>query len=91
MIEELGKYGFGKYKLLSIVLNNRMRSDLQYATNQVEMKLNHPVMHIISPSPENSFNAAERKMALIKNQPDGLIAQQYSQIAKMIAQHIQHE
>ena len=91
LIEELGNYGFGKYKLLNIVLNNRMRSDLQYATNQVEVKLNHPVMHIISPSPENSFNAAERKMALIKNQPEGLIAQQYSQLAKMIAQHIQHE
>ena len=88
IIEEFGKFGFGKYKLLSVVLNNRIRSDLQYTTKQVEIKLGQPVFHIISPNPENSFNAAERHMALIKNQPEGLIAQQYTQLAKMIAQHI---
>jgi len=88
LIEKLGEFGFGKYKLLSVVLNNRMRSDLQYTTKQVELALGQPIYHIISPNPENAYNASERKMALVKNQPEGLTAQQYTQLAKMIAQHI---
>ena len=88
LIDYLSQYGFGKYKLLSVVLNNRTRSDMQYSASQIELKLGKPVFHIISPTPENSFKADERHIPLTKNQPDGLITQQYNQLALMIKQHI---
>ncbi|MGB9898862.1 hypothetical protein, partial [Thermanaerothrix sp.] len=71
----------GKSKIMSIVLNNRMRADLQYTITQVQDTLEHAVSATISPVPELAYHAALRSVPLLHIQPEGLYAQQIMQLA----------
>jgi CheY-like chemotaxis protein len=90
-IEELRERGFGKSKLLTTVLVNRIRSDVQLSWTQVQDSLEQPVSQVISPVPELAFQAAVRYTPITMIQPDGLIAQQYSNVADLIAQRIRQK
>ncbi len=88
LLEELNERGFGKSKLLSVVLVNRMRADVQYTIAQVQEALKQSVIQMIPPAPEQAYQAALRNVPLIDVQPEGLLTQQFIKLADTILQHI---
>lgn len=81
LISDLGEHGFGKTKLMSVVLNNRMRADLQYSITQAQESLNYPVELVIPPVPELAYHAAMRSIPLLQVQPESIYAQQIFHLA----------
>ncbi len=84
MMDQLMEQGFGKSKLLTLVINNRVRADVQLSANQVEELLGQPVSLVIPPAPELAYQAGLRSTPLILILPDGLLAQQYERFAKTV-------
>jgi CheY-like chemotaxis protein len=89
LLDELAQKGFGKSKLLSLVLINRMRTDVQFSISQVQDVLHTPVLQMVPPVPELAYQASLRNIPLIDVQPEGLLTQQFSKLAEDIMQHIQ--
>lgn len=89
LLDELAQKGFGKSKLLSLVLINRMRTDVQFSISQVQDALHTPVLQMVPPVPELAYQASLRNIPLIDVQPEGLLTQQLSKLAEDIMQHIQ--
>ncbi len=85
LLDELTEQGFTKSKVLTLVLLNRIRSDLQMSWTQVQEAMGIPITTIITPSPELAYQACSRNVPMILAQPDSLIAQQYVKIASSIA------
>jgi CheY-like chemotaxis protein len=88
LFEDLRNIGFGKNKLLSLALVNRVRSDMQLTINQVQEQLNIQVAQLIPPAPELAFNASRRMVPLSLIQPDGLVTQQYNRLAASLSSRV---
>ena len=88
LIDELYEKGFGKSRLITTVLINRIRSDIQLSWTQVQEALELPVSLIISPVPELAYQSAIRFIPMAMLQPDGLTAQQFGKVADLLAQRI---
>ena len=91
LIEDLDKRGFGKSKLLNIVIVNRVRADVQLSITQVQEMLGQTITQVIPPAPELAFQAGLRSIPLIQVQPDGLITQQFNRMADSILQRVRSE
>jgi DNA-binding response OmpR family regulator len=87
ILEDLESKGFGKAKLVTIVLLNRLRADIQLSWSQVQESLSQPIAVIFTPVPELTYQAALRLTPMVMLQPDGLHNQQYGKLAELIAQH----
>lgn len=87
LIEELTKLGV-KSERISVVLNNRIRSDTQLPAAVVQDKLAYPITMTITPSPELLTQATRMQTAAILCQPDGVTAKQ---IFKLVDHLIQNE
>lgn len=87
MMWHLMEKGFGKSRLMTVVLFNRVRSDLQLSVQQVRELLENPVPIVIPPAPEQAFQAANRSMPLIMAQPDSLVSQQMNSLTEYILKH----
>jgi pilus assembly protein CpaE len=85
-MQELGNCGFGKSKLLTVVMINRIRADIQLTITQVQESIGQTVAQVIPPVPEIAYQAALQFLPIVKIQPDGLIAQQFRRLAEIIAQ-----
>jgi pilus assembly protein CpaE len=85
-MQELGNCGFGKSKLLTVVMINRIRADVQLTITQVQESLGVTVAQVIPPVPEIAYQAALQYLPIVKLQPDGLVAQQFKRLAEIIAQ-----
>ena len=88
LIDNLIARGFGKSKLLTVALLNRMRVDVQLSLTQVQESLKQTVAQMIPPVPELSYQAALRTVPLLEVQPDGLYAQQMSHLVDVFIQHL---
>lgn len=88
LIEELNDRGFGKSRYLSVVIQNRVRADIQLSIAQVQEKLGTPVTLLIPPAPEMAYQAAMRSVPLINVQPESLLAKQYAQLADTFSEKI---
>ncbi len=86
LIDDLTEKGFTKSRVLTLVLINRIRSDIQLSWTQVQEALGIPITSIITPAPELAYQASTRSTPMILAQPDGIVAQQYVKIASTIAQ-----
>jgi len=87
-LEDLAQFGFGKTKILSLVMVNRVRADMQLTVTQVQERLGVPVAQVIPPATEVAYQAALRNLPLIQIQPGGLLAQQFTRLAEMIAPRV---
>ncbi len=83
----LQEQGYGNAKLLTVVMINRVRSDVQLTWSQVQESLGQPIAKVITPAPELSFQADLRNLPLMMVQPEGLTAQQFEQLAELVSQH----
>lgn len=87
-IEQLADYGVGKTRILTTILVNRIRADIQLTWSQVQEAVGQPISVIFTPAPELAYQTAVRFMPISLIQPEGLIAQQFGKLAEVVNQHI---
>ena len=89
LIEQLNSSNLMSDKALDLVLYNRVRADVQMTSVQVSEEMDGMAVSVmIPPSPELANQAAQRHVPMINMQPDGLVAQQFYQLAAMIKDRI---
>lgn len=86
LLEDLQGLGIDEKKL-SIVLNNRMRSDLLLSLSQVEERLGEKVAVTFTPAPELHAQAARLNTIGILDQPDSITTQQFKKLAELMIQY----
>ncbi|MFZ5857363.1 MAG: response regulator [Chloroflexota bacterium] len=87
LIEDLVKLGIKK-ESITVVLNNRIRSDTQLPATVVQDKLSHPITVTLTPAPELLTQATRMQTAAILCQPDGVTSKQ---IMKLVDHLIKNE
>jgi MinD-like ATPase involved in chromosome partitioning or flagellar assembly len=85
LIAELLKLGI-KEERITVVLNNRIRSDAQLPTSAVESKLEFPISATITPAPELLSQATRMQTAAILCQPDGVLTKQILKLTDHLIQ-----
>ncbi len=88
LIDDLEKIGFGKNKLLNVVILNRVRADIQFTQGQIQEKLGINPLLVIPPAPEQSYQAANHFQPLIKIQSESLISQQIYRLSEQFTNRI---
>ncbi|KAF0112101.1 MAG: response regulator receiver [Chloroflexi bacterium] len=89
LFEELRTIGSGVGRMIYLVLYNRVRSDVQLTSVQVsELMGGTPITMMVPPAPELAYQAIIKQAPLINIQPDGLVAQQIGQLAKIVQSHM---
>lgn len=88
IIDNLKALGFTTQKPFTFVTVNRARSDMQLNLTQIEQEVGIAPSIGFPPVSEQTFFAAKRGIPLIEVQPEGLIAQQFGQLADMVNKHI---
>ena len=88
LLEKLDTRGFGKSKLLNLIVINRIRADMQLTLTQIQDQLNTKVLQMILPAPEIAFFAAQKQIPLIELQPEGFLTQQYEHLADMFLERL---
>jgi nitrogenase subunit NifH len=71
-------------KTVSVVLNNRQRSDAQVPWAQVQEKLGHPIVTTLTPMPELFMQSARLHTPAVLAQPDNMVSQQFLKMADAI-------
>ena len=89
LMDELAALGFGKSKLMSVVVLNRVRADMQLSIPQMQEMLGVNPLVVIPPAPEQAYQAGLRNIPLINVQPDGLVALQFKKLAEIYSERIQ--
>lgn len=88
LVDELRSKGFGSSKVLTMVIVNHTRADMVLSMSQIEETVGHSVALGIPPSPELAYQAAEQSAPMCLIRTDGLFAQQFNQLAELIAHRV---
>jgi len=91
LIEELPSLGLSASKPLQVVINNRVRADMQLSALQVQDMLNRPKTPFIPGVTEQSYQAAMRNIPLGFLQPDGIYMQQVNELAAQYASKLRND
>jgi CheY-like chemotaxis protein len=68
-------------KTISVILNNRVRSESQMSLKQVQEKMEHSITSSLTPAPEVFLQALRAQSTLVVSQPSSATAQQFLKIA----------
>ena len=71
-------------KTISVVLNNRQRSEAQMAWTKVQEKLGHSISTTLTPAPELFLQATRLQTPAVMCQPTNMTSQQFLKIADAI-------
>jgi MinD-like ATPase involved in chromosome partitioning or flagellar assembly len=71
-------------KSISVVLNNRMRTESQMQQAQVQEKLGHPIVATLTPAPEAFVQAMRMQTPAVICQPTNMTSQQFLKIADAV-------
>ena len=85
LIEDIGALGIQK-KSVHVVLNNRVRSDTQLPSSQVQNKLEHEILTTLTPAPELFVQATRMQTPAVICQPDSLTARQITKLVDFITE-----
>ena len=85
LIEDLVAFG-ANIRNISAVLNNRIRSDTQLPSSQVQSRLNHEILTTLTPAPELFVQASRLQTPAVLCQPESLTTRQISKIVEFIAE-----
>ncbi len=85
LIEDIAGLGIGR-KNVKVVLNNRVRSDTQLPSSQVQAKLEHDILSTLTPAPELFVQASRVQTPAILCQPESLTARQITKIVEHVAE-----
>ncbi|GAB4417067.1 MAG: hypothetical protein Kow002_03300 [Anaerolineales bacterium] len=72
---------------LSVVLNNRVRSENQMPWAEVQKELKQPIAATLTPAPELFHQATRMKMPAVVCQPESLTAQQLGKLVNLVIEH----
>jgi pilus assembly protein CpaE len=85
LIDDIAALGFSK-KNIRVVLNNRIRSDTQLPSSQVQAKLEHDILSTLTPAPELFVQATRIQTPAILCQPDSLTARQITKLVEFVTE-----
>ena len=85
LIDDIAALGISK-KNIRVVLNNRIRSDTQLPSSQVQAKLEHEILSTLTPAPELFVQAARMQTPAVLCQPDSLTARQITKLVDFITE-----
>jgi CheY-like chemotaxis protein/MinD-like ATPase involved in chromosome partitioning or flagellar assembly len=68
-------------KTISVILNNRVRSESQMSLKQVQEKMEHSIASSLTPAPEVFLQALRAQSTVVISQPSSATAQQFLKIA----------
>lgn len=74
-------------KTVSVVLNNRQRSEAQVPWTKVQEMLGRPILTAITPTPELFLQALRLQTPAIIAQPENMNSQQFLKLADTIIEH----
>ncbi len=75
LIDDVAALGISR-KCIHVVLNNRMRSDTQLPSSQVQTKLEHEIISTLTPAPELFVQATRMQTPAVICQPESLTTRQ---------------
>ncbi len=87
LIDELIQKGIPAGSILP-VLNSRSRPDVQLNVGQIQEQLGREIVACINASPELISQATQKSTPVVSLQPESLFAQQFDQLADLIASKI---
>jgi Flp pilus assembly CpaE family ATPase len=85
LIDDIAALGINKRKI-NVVLNNRIRSDTQLASSQVQTKLDHEIISTLTPAPELFVQATRMQTPAILCQPESLTNRQINKLVDFITE-----
>ena len=74
-------------KNVSIILNNRQRSEAQIPWKKAQEELGHPILTALTPVPELFLQAVRLQTPAVLAQPSNMVAQQFIKAADRILEH----
>ena len=88
LVDELRTRSFGSGRALTVVTVNRTRAEITLPVSQIEQILKTPVALGFPPATELAYMAATRAAPIGLLQPEGIIAQQFSNLAGNLSRHL---
>jgi len=85
LIDDIAELGIPK-KIIKVVLNNRVRSDTQLPSSQVQAKLEHEIISTLTPAPELFVQATRVQTPAVLCQPDSLTARQITKLVDFVTE-----
>ena len=85
LIDDIAALGITK-KNIKVVLNNRIRSDTQLASSQVQTKLEHEILSTLTPAPELFVQATRMQTPAVLCQPESLTARQITKLVDFVTE-----
>jgi pilus assembly protein CpaE len=85
LIADIATLGIPKNSI-HVVLNNRVRSDTQLPTSQVQAKLEHEIITTLTPAPELFVQATRVQTPAVLCQPESLTARQIMKVVDFITE-----
>lgn len=85
LIEDIVSLGINK-RNVNVVLNNRIRSDTQLPSSQVQNKLDHEIIGTLTPAPELFVQATRMQTPAVLCQPESLTARQVNKLVDFITE-----
>jgi MinD-like ATPase involved in chromosome partitioning or flagellar assembly len=85
LIDDIAALGIAR-KNIQVILNNRIRSDTQLPSSQVQMKLEHNILSTLTPAPELFVQATRVQTPAILCQPDSLTARQVTKVVDFVTE-----
>ena len=85
LIDDIAELGIPK-KNIKIVLNNRIRSETQLPSSQVQAQLEHEILSTLTPAPELFVQATRMQTPAILCQPDSLTTRQITKLVDFVTE-----
>jgi len=86
LIDDIAALGVNRQNI-QVVLNNRIRSDTQLPSSQVQTKLDHEIISTLTPAPELFVQATRMQTPAMLCQPDSLTARQITKLVDFVTEH----
>lgn len=86
LINEIAGLGIDRKKI-TVVLNNRIRTEAQMAWTDVQDKLGHPIATTVTPAPELFLQAVRMQSLAVLCQPTNVSAQQFLKVSDLVLEH----
>ena len=85
LIDDIAALGVSR-KSIHAVLNNRVRSDTQLPSSQVQTKLGHEIVGTLTPAPELFVQATRMQTPAVLCQPESLTARQITKLVDFLTE-----
>lgn len=85
LIDDIASQGVSK-RNIKVILNNRIRSDTQLPSSQVQAKLEHEILSTLTPAPELFVQASRVQTPAILCQPESLTARQITKVVEYVTE-----